>query len=224
LGFIVVGSFGLDRAERPSYDEVAETAMSGRFRCNVPVTEVLMKPLIRRFALSLAAATACIALLGAQSVGSLPIPGIDPAKDIPGAKNVPDPTLTYRVLFDMAAAPATPSDVNPMLQTAARYLNTLAKAGVPADRRKLAVIIHQGGTPAVLKNAEYKARNRGQDNPNIPLMQALARAGVELHVCGKGVLGAKIDPSDIQPEVQLDLWALTTIVDFVQRGYVRVGG
>jgi intracellular sulfur oxidation DsrE/DsrF family protein len=75
-----------------------------------------------------------------------------------------------------------------------------------------------------LKNAEYQARNRGQDNPNIPIMQALAKAGVELHVCGQGVLGAKIDPKDIQPEVQLDLWALTTIVDFVQRGYVRIGG
>jgi intracellular sulfur oxidation DsrE/DsrF family protein len=198
--------------------------MSGRFRCNVAGTEVIMKPLIRRFALSLAAATACVVLLGAQSAGSLPVPNIDPAKDVPGAKNVPDPTLTYRVLFDMAAAPATPSDVNPMLQTVARYLNTLAKAGVPVDHRKLAVIIHQGGTPAVLKNAEYQARNRGQDNPNIPIMQALAKAGVELHVCGQGVLGAKIDPKDIQPEVQLDLWALTTIVDFVQRGYVRIGG
>jgi intracellular sulfur oxidation DsrE/DsrF family protein len=55
-------------------------------------------------------------------------------------------------------------------------------------------------------------------------MQALAKAGVELHVCGQGVLSATIDPKDIQPEVQLDLWALTTIVDFVQRGYVRIGG
>jgi intracellular sulfur oxidation DsrE/DsrF family protein len=183
-----------------------------------------MRPILRRFALAFATAAACVSLLGAQSGGALPIPNVDPAKDVPGAKGMPDPKLTYKVLFDMTAAPAKASDVNPMLQTAARYLNTLAKAGVPADHRKLAIIIHQGGTPAVLKNAEYKTRNNGTDNPNIPIMQALAKAGVELHVCGQGVLSNKIEPRDIQPEVQLDLWALTTIVDYGQRGYVRIGG
>lgn len=186
-----------------------------------------MRPVIRPIAFSLAAAaafTALVGLVGAQSAGSLPIPNVDPAKDVPGAKNMPDPKLTYKVLFDMTAAPATPAEINPMLQTAARYLNTLARAGVPAEHRRIAIIIHQGGTPAVLKNAEYKARNHGVDNPNIPIMQALAKAGVELHVCGQGVLSNKIDPKDIQPEVQLDLWALTTIVDFEQRGYVRIGG
>lgn len=152
------------------------------------------------------------------------VPGADPARDVPGAKMMPNPKTTYRVLFDMTAAPAKPSDINPMLRTAARYLNTLIKAGVPADHRKIAIIIHGGGTPAVLINDAYKARNGGQDNANILLMQALVKAGVELHVCGQGVLGAKIDTKDIQPEVQVDLWALTTIVEMQQRGYVKIGG
>jgi hypothetical protein len=43
-------------------------------------------------------------------------------------------------------------------------------------------------------------------------------------VCGQAVLGQKIDPKDIQPEIQLDLWALTTIVNMQRRGYVRIGG
>lgn len=172
----------------------------------------------------LVVAVVCGSLARAQSGPALPVPGVDPARDVPGARLLPDPKTTYRVLFDMASAPARPGDVNPMLQTAARYLNTLAKAGVPADRRKIAVIIHQGATPAILKNAAYKARNGDADNPNIALLQALARAGVEFHVCGQAVLGQKIDPGDIQPEIQLDLWALTTIVEFQQRGYVRIGG
>jgi len=146
--------------------------------------EVFMTPLLRRSALALVAAGSCLALLGAQAASSLPIPSVEPAKDVPGAQNAPDPTTTYRVLFDMSGAPATPADVNPMLQTAARYLNTLAKAGVPADHRKLAIIIHQGGTLAVLKNAEYKTRNHGQDNPNIPLMQALVNFERQLQLLG----------------------------------------
>jgi len=182
-----------------------------------------MKHLIARVALPVLVVIAGSAGL-AQTTQSLPVPGVDPARDVPGAKLLPDPKATYRVLFDMASAPAKPGDVNPILQTAARYVNTLAKAGVQADHRKIAVIIHQGATPSILKSEAYKARNAGQDNPNIALVQSLARAGVEFHVCGQAVTGQKIDPADIQPEIQLDLWALTTIVEMVGKGYVRVGG
>jgi hypothetical protein len=38
------------------------------------------------------------------------------------------------------------------------------------------------------------------------------------------VLGRKIDPETIMPEIQVDLWALTTIINFELRGYVRIGG
>lgn len=176
-----------------------------------------------RYALMLAFLVPVASPASAQSA-DLPVPGVAPARDVPNAKEVPDKTTEYKVLFDVARAPEKPTDVNPMLQAAARYLNTLAKVGVPAEHRKIAVIFHQGGTPAILKSEEFKKRNNGQDNPNIALMQALAKAGVEFHVCGQAVLGAKIDPKDIQPEVQLDLWALTTIVNMELRGYVRIGG
>lgn len=160
----------------------------------------------------------------AQAGQALPVPGVDPARDVPGAKEVPDAKTEYKVLFDVATGEGKPTDVNPILQTAARYLNTLAKVGVPADHRKIAVIFHQGGTPAILKNDAYKTRNNGQGNPNIAIIQALKKAGVEFHVCGQAVLAMKIDPKDIQPEIQLDLWALTTIVNMELRGYVRIGG
>ena len=91
-------------------------------------------------------------------------------------------------------------------------------------KRKIAVVFHQGSTPAILKNEAFKARNDGQDNPNIAIIQALKKAGVDFRVCGQAVLGMKLDPTDIQPEIQLDLWALTTIVSLEQKGYVRIGG
>jgi intracellular sulfur oxidation DsrE/DsrF family protein len=160
----------------------------------------------------------------AQAEQALPVPGVAAARDVPGAHEMPDPDTEYKVLFDIVAAAPKISDVNPMLQAAARYINTLAKAGVPASKRKIAVVFHQGSTPAILKNEAFKARNDGQDNPNIAIIQALKKAGVDFRVCGQAVLGMKLDPTDIQPEIQLDLWALTTIVSLEQKGYVRIGG
>ena len=154
----------------------------------------------------------------------LPVPGVAAARDVPNAKELPNPKTEYKVLFDAVTGAAKPTEVDGMLTATARYLNTLAKHGVPPANRKIAVIFHGAGTPAILTNEEYRRRYNGADNPNIPLIQALKKAGVAFHVCGQAVLGAKIDQKDILPEIQVDLWALTTIVNLQLQGYVRVGG
>ncbi|MDH4066767.1 MAG: DsrE family protein, partial [Acidobacteriota bacterium] len=87
---------------------------------------------------------------------------------------------------------------------------------------KIAVVFHQGATDYIIKNDAYKARHDGEDNPNLPMIQALEKAGVDFRVCGQAALGRKIDPKDITPEVQLDLWALTTIIALQQQGYVLI--
>jgi hypothetical protein len=86
---------------------------------------------------------------GAQA---LPIPGVDAARDVPGAKEMPNPSIVHKVVFDMGTANPKPNEPHPMLQAIARYVNTLAKTGVPASNRKVAVVFHQGATDYVLKN------------------------------------------------------------------------
>jgi intracellular sulfur oxidation DsrE/DsrF family protein len=154
---------------------------------------------------------------------SLPIPDGPVARDVAGAKEMPDPSINYKVVFDIATAAPKVDEVNPMLLAIARFINTLAKNGVAADHRKIAVVIHQQGTPLILNNEAFKARNDGHDNPNIAMVRSLAKAGVDFRVCGQSVLANKIDPKTIQPEIELDLWALTTLVNLEMRGYVRVG-
>lgn len=160
----------------------------------------------------------------ADAQQNLPVPGYSAARDVPDAQLVPDPNVEYKVVFDTVVAAENVDDVNPMLVAVARYLNTLAKYGVPPENRKIAVVFHQAAGPIVLKNDEFIARHDGHDNPNIELIRNLHAAGVSLHVCGQGVLARKIDPEDILEEIQLDLWALTTLIDFDQKGYVRIGG
>jgi intracellular sulfur oxidation DsrE/DsrF family protein len=158
-----------------------------------------------------------------QTDQKLPVAGYNAAKDIPGAKELPDPNVDYKVVFSVAAN-AKADEIHPTLKTIALYLNTLAHNGVPANHRHVAAVFHQGGGDAVLLNDVYKARHNGTDNPNIAMLRELREAGVELRVCGQGLLGKKLEPSQVLPDVQVDLWAMTTMVNLQLRGYVRIGG
>jgi hypothetical protein len=106
--------------------------------------------------------------------------GYAPAKDIPGARELPNPEVDYKAVFSVAAV-AKPEEIHPMLKTIALYLNTLAHNGVPAGHRHLAAVFHQGGGDAVLANDVYKARHNGTINPNIALLHELKQAGAASH-------------------------------------------
>jgi intracellular sulfur oxidation DsrE/DsrF family protein len=43
-------------------------------------------------------------------------------------------------------------------------------------------------------------------------------------VCGQSVLFSHIDQKTIQPIVEVDPWAATTILNLTARGYVHLGG
>jgi intracellular sulfur oxidation DsrE/DsrF family protein len=154
--------------------------------------------------------------------GKLPVASAEAAKDFPGAKELPDPNTSYKVVFSVSAK-VKDDEVHPTLKMIGLYLNTLAHNGVPAKNRHIAAMFHQGGGDAVFSNEVYKARHNGVDNPNIAVLKELHEAGVELRVCGQGLMGKKVDPSQLLPGVQADLWAMVTMVNLQSRGYVRVG-
>ena len=101
-----------------------------------------------------------------QTDPKLPMAGYAAAKDIPGARELPNPEVDYKVVFSVAAV-VKPEEVHPTLKTIALYLNTLAHNGVPASHRHIAAVFHQGGGDAVLANEVYKARHNGTINPNV---------------------------------------------------------
>jgi intracellular sulfur oxidation DsrE/DsrF family protein len=75
----------------------------------------------------------------------------------------------------------------------------------------------------VLNNDVFKSRF-SRDNPNVALIHELKQAGVDFRVCGQALLGKKIEPGMVLPDIQVDLWAVTTMVNLQMRGYARVGG
>jgi intracellular sulfur oxidation DsrE/DsrF family protein len=154
---------------------------------------------------------------------TLPVAGYEAAKDFSGARELPDPNVDYKVVFSVAAN-AKEDEIHPTLKSISTYVNTLAHHGVAANHRHIAAVFHQGGGDAVLANDVYKTRHNGVDNPNVALLKELKQAGVDMRVCGQGLLGKKLEPSQVLPGVQVDLWAMTTMVNLQLRGYVRIGG
>ena len=158
-----------------------------------------------------------------QAEDEMLVPGFGAGRDLPGAHLAPDPNTEYKVVFDLTVTDENLDDPYPFLPAIAVYMNTLQKFGVPAENRKIAIVLHQGSGLIGLKNEEFKARNDGKDNPNIELIQKLGAAGVTFHICGQGVLAREIDPEDLLPEIQVDYWALTTLIELGRQGYVKIG-
>jgi intracellular sulfur oxidation DsrE/DsrF family protein len=160
----------------------------------------------------------------ADTSNAMLVAGYEAAKDLPGAKELPDPKTDYKVVFADGQDAKNPGDINPMLPTIATYVNTLGKYGVPAEHRHIVIMFHQR-TPdidIVMSNEAYRERYN-RDNPNIAIIHALKQAGVDIRVCGQGLIARKIDAKQVNPDVQIDLWAMTTLVNLQLKGYVRVG-
>jgi intracellular sulfur oxidation DsrE/DsrF family protein len=160
----------------------------------------------------------------AEDGDGLLVPGMRAAFDVPNAHELPDPDTDYKVVFDVNRDPENPDDVNPMFNAIATYLNTLGKYGVPPEHRHLVAMIHHRteGFDIVMTNEAYKKRH-GRDNPNIEIIHKLKQAGVDIRLCGQGLVGREIDRKDVNPDIQVDLWAMTSIINLMLEGYARIG-
>lgn len=171
-----------------------------------------------------AAAVALLAGIASLAAAQpLPVPQVGLPGFITGMKEVPDPGLVYKVVFDLSTAGPT-DKVDPRLLSAARYLNSLAEYGVPPIRRNFVVVFHGTATPFAMNNTAFAARHHGAANPNAALIARMQAAGVSFRVCGQGMIAQHIRPQDLLPSVQMDLWALSTLVNLQLHGYVHVGG
>jgi intracellular sulfur oxidation DsrE/DsrF family protein len=141
---------------------------------------------------------------------------------LPAAKERPDRTLRYRVLFSVSRAPASPDQVNPNLEKVARFLNLLGADGIRPLPGDVAVVIHGPATPLVMDDAAYAERLKTANNPNLPLVAALRSAGVSVRVCSQALAGNKIDPATVAKTVEIDVSALTTMATLQLRGWALI--
>lgn len=137
---------------------------------------------------------------------------------LPGAAYNPDPKHTYKIVFDITKPAAKPSEAAEGISLAVTELDQLRGNGVPATGTKFALVFHGGAIDSILNNETYKAKH-GIDNPNLPILAALKREGVELLVCGQMLVITKTDPKTLSTDITLGSDALLMLATFQNNGY-----
>ncbi|HVW71385.1 MAG TPA: DsrE family protein [Steroidobacteraceae bacterium] len=137
---------------------------------------------------------------------------------LPQAAYKPDPSRTYRIVFAMTAASQKPGEVSPSLERVARTVNLYVSSGVPLSHLRFVAVAYGAATPLALNDAQYEAAY-GVSNPNLPLVAALRRAGVDIAVCGQAVAEHGYQYEWIDSSVTVALSALTTLTTLEEQGY-----
>ena len=130
-----------------------------------------------------------------------------PVVDVNVTMPIPD-DVSLRHSFD-AARGATAGEANRTLESAARFLNMHARAGVTADRIELAVVVHGTAIHDV----------SGEATGNAGLVATLLAHGVRIIVCGQSAASRGVAAEDLLPGVELALSAMTAHALLQQQGY-----
>jgi len=159
-------------------------------------------------------------LSAAQAQMVVPSAGVIP--DVAGAPDKPDPTRTYKFVFDVQSLASTADGISPALTGIGRLLNTYRGYGVPADHTLVTAVFHGPTIVLVTKDGTYNGRTGAKENPNKEILRQLQAGGVKLVVCAVSAREQNYTAADLLPEVKLDLSATVTFMELQSRGYVKV--
>ncbi|MDM7956142.1 DsrE family protein [Blastomonas sp.] len=140
-----------------------------------------------------------------------------PVATVKGHEPLPA-NATFSVAFDVAEA-AKPGSLNRTLESAARFINMHAEAGVPRDAVRVAVVVHGPASFDLTTAAPYGKKHDGAANANLAAIAALIEAGAEIHLCGQSAAAQGIIRADLAPGVKMSLSAMTAHALLQQQGY-----
>ncbi|MEM9387386.1 MAG: DsrE family protein [Pseudomonadota bacterium] len=135
-----------------------------------------------------------------------------PAATVEDAAPIPA-HMHLRVRFDISEG-AKDDELNRSLVTAARFLNMHARAGVPARRMHIALVVHGR---AVFDVLHKRTSQRAKDNA--ALVAALQQHDVRLYVCGQSAAYYEVTSDQLLPGVQMSLSAMTAHAVLAAEGY-----
>lgn len=134
----------------------------------------------------------------------------------------PSPDKELKAVFEISIGAEGHDKEDVSIMNVARFVNMHARAGMPKDKLKAAIVMHGGGTWEVLNNEAYR-RRFGMDNPNLPALEELAAAGVDIYVCAQSAASRKILWKEFaSPTVKMAFSAMTAMVSLQRDGYQRI--
>jgi len=146
------------------------------------------------------------------------VPEADGYVVIPKVAVAPQPGRVYRAIFDATRGASRPAQILTALNQAGSELNAFAVSGVPPGHVKFVVVFHGDAIDGILDAAHYRAKF-GVDNPNLPVLEKMKKAGVELYVCGQQLAGDKTDPATLAKDVTVASDALIVLMTYQNDGY-----
>lgn len=141
---------------------------------------------------------------------------------IEDAELKPDPTLRYRVVFDVMAAARAADAPHQGFERVARMANLLGTGGVTLQPGDLVVTVHGPAARALLTDAEHAKRYEDAANPSAGLVAALMKAGIEVRLCGQTAKAMGATRADLLPGVHIDTSAITTMATLQLKGWALI--
>lgn len=188
-----------------------------------------------RPALPLLAALAAVLALSAPALPAPPgltqpspigparlVPDFGAYSDIADPFEKPDPKLRYKVVFDVSQAARTPGAVHQGLERVARMVNLLGRYGVKLQPGDIVVTLHGQAAKTSLTAPAFARRYNGEANPNAELIRQLTLAGVSVRLCGQSMMSAGFVRDELNPDVKVDVAAITTMATLQLRGYAVI--
>lgn len=124
----------------------------------------------------------------------------------------------FKILFDTAKG-AEAGDINRTLNSAARFINMHAEAGVAEKNMKVAIVFHGKGSFDLTKDDYYGQKLEGSKNANAAIIKALTDKGIRVILCGQTAAYYDISKTDLLPGVEMALSAMTAHALLQQQGF-----
>lgn len=174
---------------------------------------------MRSFMIAIAGCLAASMFASAQEASFSMGPVIEdfgPAASVDADIVIPEGAV-FKHSFDISKQ-AEANGVNRNIVSAARFLNMHARAGVPSENMRLALVVHGAAVKDVAK-ADFYRNAVGGENTNLPLLKALTENGVRVIVCGQSAAYYGVGNEDLAPGVEMALSAMTAHALLQQEGY-----
>lgn len=129
-----------------------------------------------------------------------------------------DSTAIFKVVFDIDRIFENKDLPNPLIETAARFLNLHVQNGMPIENLEVALVIHGAASNDILSNEKHKERF-DKPNPNARLLEELDERGVQIILCGQTAAHRNISKEDALPQVKWALSAMTALIQLQNNEY-----
>ncbi|MBO6766990.1 MAG: DsrE family protein [Erythrobacter sp.] len=180
-----------------------------------------MRVTILRYAMTVAAAALVASAASAQDMSAFETGPVfedfGPHAPVEGVGKLTAGTA-FKHSFDVSEA-ASEGKANRHIESAARFINMHAAAGVDPDDIQVAVVVHGGASIDLLGQAAWEAQGKSGVNANHALVRALLDEGVRVILCGQSAAAHGIAQADLIPGVEMALSAMTAHALLQQRGY-----